>query len=320
MRTILNKNLYVGLAALFLSASVTLTSCNKDKEDPQAAETELADQSQDEQDFSAETEQVLNDADLAVFNQVTITGGRLGAFCGAADIDTSTTTPRRYTINFDGTTECNGRIRSGTIILTLYNADSWAQRDAVLGVEFRAFTVKRTADSRIITLNATGKIYNLYGGLARDVSHASGPDSVVHRIRLDGARMNSNGVTLTDWHVAKKRFFVNRGNTDFYTITTAGDTVKDGQTLVGVFGKSRRNRDFVTRFNRPIHSTSQCGWFKPVSGQKQHMGFARNVLVTFGVDAEGVVVNQNGSENCAYGYKAEWTGVNGNQVRIVPYR
>jgi hypothetical protein len=248
-----------------------------------------------------------------------VPGGRTGGLCGA-QIDTSTTSPRSYTLTFDGSTPCNGRIRSGTITITLLRGATWADRGALLLVEMQSFTVKRVSDNRSITITATGRIENLYGGLARDVRQSSGPDSVVHKVRLNGSRINSNGNALNDWHVAKKRFFVNRGGESVFTITTAGDTVIEGQTLVGVFGKTRRGHDFVTRFNRPVHSNSQCGWFKPVSGQKQHMGFARNVVVTFGVDDQGAAVNQGGGETCAYGYKVEWTGVRGNQTRIVAYQ
>ncbi len=243
------------LLTLLLATSLAISSCKKE-EDPAAAEVELAEQGQDEAVFSAETDQVLADLDLVVFNNVDVQG-RLGTLCGAT-IDSNGS---MINITFDGSTRCNGRTRAGLIILSLYRGRRWSDPGAEMGVEFRSFIVRRVADGRQFNISGTGKIYNTYGGLARSV-FAGNLDSLVHRIRFSGLRMNGNGFNIQELNVAKTRKYIYKGN-NFYSTSTRGDTTVMGQTLVGVWGRSRGNKEFATRYNRPVRANNSCGWYKP---------------------------------------------------------
>ena len=137
---------------------------------------------------------------------------------------------------------------------------------------------------------------------------------VVHRIRFTGFRANLNNEATVTWNVAKTRTW--SATSDVYTESTEGDTTIAGTDHVGVWGITRRNLPFQTQFVQPMVANSSCGFGQPTAGVKLHKGWSRQVLVTFGVDAQGSQVT---APNCAYGYKVEFTNAHGHQTRIMAY-
>jgi hypothetical protein len=206
-------------------------------------------------------------------------------------------------------------VRSGNIVVKLFNATRWRQAGAVLQVTFNNYSVKR-ANGKVITYNGAGKVYNVSGGLRREVQ-AGTINQVVHRIRMANVQMTHNNKTFSDWGVAKTRTY--SANGDLYTITVKGDTnaTLSGAGTVGSWGTGRYGEHFYTDFQQPIVANSSCGFDAPISGKKFHNGLRRDLTVTFGVDASGNPVTTAGA--CPGYYKWEFVGPVRSYSGVVAY-
>jgi len=304
----------------FVVISLAFGGCNRDgvKVNDDAESSEISQLSTDESDYSAEMEQATNDLDLAIFNKVNASGGRIEATLCGATIDSSM--PNRYIVAFDGTTACKGRIRSGRIEVSLYNKPLWAIKDAVLGIDFQYYKVKIVATGKEHAFVGVAKVYNQTGGLAKNVLDGTGRvDSVVHRIRVSGLRANLSNSYNAEWNVAKTRTWVAKGENFF--VRTKGDTTVNGQSNVSVWGRTRKNRAFFTQILQPIVATQNCGFGKPIAGQRYHGGFTKSVKTTFGVDASGNAIATGANIfDCAFGLKLEYTNRQGHQTRVIAYQ
>lgn len=306
------------LAYGLLCSGLLFSSCKK-KDDVSVTDADsvaLASNADDEATVNNEHEEALNDVDQ-IFNTGGLAGGRvdLNPICGAT-IDSSVAGQR--TITFDGQTRCGNRqvIRSGSIVVKLYNAQRWRDAGAVLGVTFNEYTVKKgmgNSFGNAVTLNGTGKIYNVDGGLRKLIGN--GYDHVTHRIRFAGTRVGYKGHTFTSWNIAKTRTYSATG--DLYSISVKGDTNTslNGAGNVGSWGTGRYGETVFTHFLVPIQANSSCGFAAPTAGKKFHDGLRRDLTVTFGVDASGNPV----SSGCAYGYMYEYVGPRRTVTGIVAY-
>ncbi len=305
-----------------LGAGLLFTSCKKDEPsttaDPETVA--MANNADDEATASGETDASLADADEAI-NLTAIAGGRVAATlpCGVASID-SFPAEKRYVITFDGRTRCGNRqaIRSGSITLQLFNAQSWADAGAVMSVTYDNYAVRkgvgRSAGNAIV-LNGSGKIYNVLGGLRRQVLRGTA-NQVQHRIRFSNLRMAYKNRLFTDIGIAKTRTWVNEGG--FITIQVTGDTAGStlgGNSNVGHWGTNRQGVRSYTIFQQPVVANNNCGFDAPVSGVKVHKGLNRELTVTFGVDRQGNPV----TGSCPYGYKYQFVGPRRTETGVVEY-
>ena len=311
------KNL---LSLGLLASALAFGGCNRDgvKVNDDAESSEIAQFNTDESDFSGETEQVTTDLDLAIFNKVNASGGRIEATICGATIDSSL--PNQYTVTFDGTTPCKGRIRSGKIVVGLFNRPLWSMQGAVLALDFQDYKVKIVASGKEHTFVGTAKIYNQTGGLAKNVLEGTGRvDSVVHRLRVSALRSNLANNYDANWNVAKTRTWVAKGENIFVRIK--GDTTVGGLNNVSVWGRNRKNRQFYTQILQPIMATQNCGFARPIAGVRYHGGFSKSVKTTFGVDAAGNPIATGANIfDCAFGLKLEFTNRQGNQTRVIAYQ
>ena len=305
-----------------LSAGLCFTSCKKNEtQDLADSETvAMANTADDEATASSETDASLADADEAI-NLTAIAGGRVSATlpCGVAGID-SFPAEKRYVITFDGRTRCGNRqtIRSGSITLQLYNAQSWAEAGAVMQVTYDNYTVRKGVGRSLgnaIVLNGTGKIYNVLGGLRRQVLRGNA-GQVQHRIRFSNLRMAYKNRQFTDIGIAKTRTWVNEGG--FISIRVTGDTAGTafaGNSNVGHWGTNRQGTRSYTIFQQAVVANNNCGYDAPVAGVKVHKGLNRELTITLGVDRQGNPV----TGSCPYGYKYQFVGPRRTETGVVEY-
>lgn len=136
--------------------------------------------------------------------------------------------------------------------------------------------------------------------------------SVTHTVRGNMTVTFDGGRSLS-WQIARRRVSTAVGAV--YTITISGDTTVNGINNVAVWGLNRNSTMFYTQISSPIVFSSTC-INGPISGVKVHKGIAREITVTFGVDAAGNPV----SANCPYGFKLNWTNLrNETKTAVVSY-
>ena len=308
-------SLYRKSTALVLGVALTMSACKKDNDtnvnDEEA--TIALEQSGDEtmsshefEDLTADVEQLITTGPLA--------GGRIGRDMCGVTLDSSISN-RTYTITFDSGMACSGRTRSGTVVVTLYNATRWREQNAVLGIQFNNVKVKRIADNRAVEIDGLTKIYNVSGGLVSQL-YADPSTQIVRRIRTAALRSKNNGTTFQSWNEAKTRTWTLVGN-EILRLTVTGDTSLTLNDLANVsaWGQSRRNQDYVTRITVPIVRNSNCS-NNAASGNKVHTVKNKQVNVLFGVNDQG----QPQTTGCPYGALVTWTNKGGNsQTRVVAY-
>jgi len=291
-------------------AGLLFASCKKDENNPSLTdEVALAANADDESSLSSEQDAALEDVDQ-LFNSTSLAGGRVDFTQCGATVDSSV--PNQRTLTYDGVTACGPRnlVRSGSIVVRLFNAVRWRDAGAILHVTFNNYGVKRP-NGNILTYNGTGKVYNVLGGLRKDIPRGI-VTNVQHRIRMNNIAMTYKNKAFT-WSFAKTRTY--SANGDLYSITITGDTTIAGNANLGSWGTGRFGELFYTQFQQPIVANSSCGFAAPISGKKFHNGLRRDLTVTFGVDQSG----NPQSTGCPYGYKYEFVGIARTVTGIVAY-
>ncbi len=307
----MNKQFKLILASL-LVFSVMLNGCKK-TETVTADNTDLATHADDQARMSLESDAVSNDANIAVDGYGSFNGkieNLTGVICDASSVLDSSNGIRRITINYNGQ-NCNGaRTRTGTVVLSMPLATKWKDAGAVLTIEIQNLKITRVADGKSITLNGTEQVTNVSGGKLRDLASMS---PITHSISSTNMSITFDNGTSRVWQIAKKRVFsYNNG----IVITTTG-THNDGNTTgISEWGINRFGKDFVTAITEPLIIRQDCN-FRLTSGQVTHLHLMANVVVSFGLDAQG---NSISCPTGVYYFKSIWTGANGIvRTFILPY-
>lgn len=314
----MKKLLLLTLLILSITGFISLNSCKKEKNinnDDYAAQSAAAD---DEAGIASATDQALTDVNSAIdgssFAQRSSDPNQTNGIhpiCGGT-IDSSQKSEGIIIINFDGTTNCNGRTRSGQIKIEKTAGSKWRDAGTTINITFINFKVTRIRDNKSIVINGSKSITNITGGLVRDLQAGQ---SLVHKVR-GSLSVTFNNNTTRSWNVARKNTYAMDSN-NVRWIKIEGDTTIGSDAHVVVWGVNRNNDNFEVVINTPIEANSTCEFDEPVKGVKVHKKLARELTVTFGVDAHGDPV----SSGCAYGFKAEWENARGqHRELIVEYR
>lgn len=300
------RKLLILAFALLSTTGLFFVACNKDKDVDPESELTFA---KDESDMQMASNEALTDMNAAMEGSLLAGKGIKDSICGAT-IDSSQKANGILIINFDGTTTCGNKKRSGSIKLTLSPGKEWKEAGALITAEFLSYKITRVSDGKSMELDGAKSIKNVNGGLVRELTTGN---SVVHQVRGDLTMTFDDG-RQREWVLARKRTFTLPGS--YLTIQIEGDTTKDGISGVDVIGKNREGNDFYAVISTPIKASKECDW-KPVAGVKTHKGLSREVTMTLGVDASGNSI----SSGCAYGFKVEWTNKRGKKMQhVVAYR
>jgi hypothetical protein len=304
-------------SVLTLAVAITATSCKKTVDKIIDFNTELSSHSDDQFNASSQSDEVDNDANIAIENFPSFSGRLQGADSAQAlpcnttvTIDT-TTNPRKVTITYNGL-NCSGTTtRTGVVVLSMPAGVHWKDVGAVLTINFQNLKLTRVSDNRSITINGTQTITNVNGGRIFTIAN-NGP--VTHAINSDNMSITFDNNTQRTWHIAKRRVFsYNNG----IVITTTG-THSDGTTTnIAEWGLNRFGNPFTSSISQPMVIRQDCN-FRLTSGQIEHHGWSVTASVTFGLDSSGNATTCPGTGH--YYYKLIWTGAGGTpHTVILPY-
>jgi hypothetical protein len=146
-------------------------------------------------------------------------------------------------------------------------------------------------------------ITNVNGG------HAFVDTVVTHKIR-GLMTVSFDNETSRSWSIARKRVITHYDLV--YNVEVNGDTTIAGINNVVVWGTNRLGNMFYTQIQQPVQWSSACPQ-GPYSGVKVHKGLAREITVTFGVDALG----NPATGTCPFGFRVNWSNLRGEAKSAV---
>jgi hypothetical protein len=242
--------------------------------------------------------------------------------CGAS-LDTSASTSGLITLNFDGTTVCDGRIRSGTMRLSLQNYTQgarWKNAGAILRLEMTNFRVSRISDNKSILLNGSLNFTNVNGGnIVEMIFGLNNVSSIVHLAEGTGISVTFDDGSVRTINLSRKITYSFPAMV--FTVKIEGTGTIDGLTNVESWGQTRAGNSFSSQITEPITLNNLCYLWKPVAGKALLKVDADNsfeLTTTLGVDNNGNIVSPY-STSCPYGYKIEWSYRNRTSSRVVKY-
>jgi hypothetical protein len=302
---------------LLLLASMALliafSGCKKSDVSDWGAQ--LSTHTDDQSRFSNESDAVDNDANVIIDASAAFNGkveGLNSIICDATVVLDSTVSLRRIIITYNGTNCLGTRTRTGVVVLTIPIAQHWVDAGAVLTMNIQNLHITRLSDNKSITINGTRTLTNVTGGRLRDLASLG---TIIHDVASAGMQITFDDGTQRSWQVAKRRTFTYNNGIVVSTVGTHTDGINTG---IGEWGTNRYGNTFFTIIDQPMIIRQDCD-FRLVSGQVTHKGLLAEVVVTFGLDANGNATSCPGA-GASYYYKLVWTGANGGvRTVILPY-
>lgn len=313
-------NLINTCALLILCGGLALSSCKK-KETTNPATTDESGQSgSDNRNAQSENETAVNDINNVIGDQNALSGrssenqgamGVMGNICGASVDTTGMKAQGTVKINYDGTT-CNNRTRTGSIKLTIQNytvGKRWKQAGCVIKVDYLAYKIKRASDGKFIQLDGTQFLTNESGGTWVELLILKNKTSLVSTVTGTNLKATfEDGKTAT--YNINRRFTYTYPN-NVLTLKGEGIGSNGGLNNLENFGTTRDGDAFTSQVNVPIIWNLTCGPWAPVQGDVfiSVVGKGFDLHCTYAVDQSGNPVSVSANQ-CAYGWKLEWT-ING---------
>jgi len=300
-------------------AGLTLTSCRK------ASNAALSDQSQSTKDVNSVNNAVNATADDAAnaAGQVKSFSGKTNSgwwnsavLCGASTVDTGTPGHHLITITYDGTTVCNGVVRSGTVTVANNTGTPWSQMGAELTITITNLHVTDQVTGGSYTINGTHTITNETGGLAWEILAGTAPanTTVTHRNISSNMTVTFADGSQREWTVDRTRRWSNVSG--YVTVSVYAE----GAGNVTETGTNRYGESFTNKITSPIEACNQgCAW-RPHTGQWEHDIAGRSAVVAFGDNASGVHIGTP-TTPCGtnYGYYITYSNGTNTWPRFVSY-
>lgn len=298
-----------------------ITGCKKKEEEAPVpvVPSENASQTQrvsDQSNTENESNQAMDEANSAMGNVSTT---RSTQSCGMT-IDSSLKAQGKLTLNYDGST-CSGKIRTGSITIQLpYSGGvitTWSTAGATATLTFNNYKVTYVATNKSLTFNGTHSVTNVNGGGWIQLYLGT---PIIHKVRANMQLTFDDGTTRT-WMAAEKRTITYNNVSEVLKASTIGDTAIGGHLNVAFWGTNRVGESFIidmpTAFSYDLNNPSTNCIYKPLTGVIVHYGVLHSITLTYGVDANGVIVTPG---VCPFGYKFSWTDAQGaNQQLILAY-
>lgn len=305
---------FLHLMTVALISSLVFIACKKDNNTPDVNQDEFTQQSDDQNKFSGDVDNVADDINAAFEASPALMGRNTNVtgVCNATVVIDSLSNPRRVTITYNGP-DCSGlRTRTGTVVASMPSNMRWKDAGAVLTVTITNLKITRVSDGRFITINGTQTITNVNGGRLRDLPTVG---TIIHTIASNNMTVKFDTTSMQrSWSIAKRRTFTfNNG----VVITTTGTANVAGTSNVSEWGTNRFGSVFVTSVQQPLVVKQDCN-FRLTAGQVKHELLGRSLTATFGLDAAGNAVTCPGSN--PYYMKLTWTSANGTSRTVIrPY-
>jgi hypothetical protein len=220
-------------------------------------------------------------------------------------------------LNYTGE-ECYGRIRTGSIKVTLmdYPLKKWKNAGSVLRIDYTAYKVTRTSDSRSVQFDGTQYLTNESGGSWFDLWFLSQP-SVVYTLKGSDLKSSFDGGVNALYSFDRKLTFT--FSNDVTTCTVEGLGTADGRSNLENWGQTRDGDRFTTQVSKPYVWKTRCGAIAPLSGEViikvDGKDFDRKCKL--GVNQSGSPVGLDGE--CPFGYEMEWSYKKRTNSRLFGY-
>ena len=294
--------------------------------DEAALKTQVSQNAQDQTVIENDNDAIASDATAAAetvpgFDASTTVTGLHGALFGAPSttdsasyawfiIDKSPIVKKikRMIVRYRGLWETGrGVLKQGYITIDLINGTKWTDVGAVIKETDSVSVLYRNGKKRIY--QGTRYLTNVSGGYYSLKSPVLTP--FIFTMHATGS------VTFEDSTV--RNYWIARRNTmnkvSPYVFETNGDTTING-SLCTIGGTTRYGNSFLVQSPQAISANLDCGYANPTAGVRINTSKGETVTLTFGTDSTGTQVNSG----CAWGYKINWTKLNGQQgTAIISY-
>lgn len=292
------------MMTLAVSAMVTFSACKKEAaKDPNA---DFAMQSDDNSQFTAETDAFTDDVN-AVMEASPAFNGRNAttSICDATFAVDSNANSRYITITYNGTNCSGNRKRTGVVTASMPLSVKWSDAGAAITITYENVKVVRGRDQKSVVLNGTVTATNVSGGKLINLPNLT---SIIHTLSSDQLSVKFDDGTSHNWSIAKKRTFTyNNG----VVVSTTGNHNEN----VAEWGVNRFGREFTTAIIEPLVIRQDCS-FRLVSGKVEYKADV-NLAVTFGLNALG---QPTSCPTGSYFFKVEWPDLRNNMHSIIwPY-
>lgn len=303
------------VAVIALGMIAVLPSCRKNR----IVKNETGQVSEDNSNIQQGIDAAVVDGSNSATNNAMINGrvqGMAPDVCGAT-ADTTLRSQGIITLNFDGTTNCNGRIRAGKIRLTLvdYTAGKrWKDVGAVLKFDFIDYKVTRSSDSKSLTFNGTSNLTNTSGGNVVLMVLGFQPN-VIHRVDGTGINVKFDDGKTSTFNVSRQ--YTHTYSNSVYQVKGEGTGNRNSLPNIENWGTTRDGDEFTSQVTEPVIWNSTCGAGKPVAGKLDIKVASKDfgLITTLGTDNSGNVV----SGGCPWGLKVEWTYKNKTGSKLYAY-
>jgi len=310
MRT---TNFRIAIVSALVCSFLFISSCKK-KEDPEEPATENGQSTADSREAQSENEAAINDINDIISqtllgsknNSTQDASGVTGTICGLT-VDSVNIGTGELTLNFNGTT-CNNRTRTGSIKLTLlgYPAVKWKNANASMKVEYVNYKVTRASDGKFIMLNGIQNLTNVSGGTWWELLILKTQSSLVNSVTGTNLKVTFTDGKTAMYNINRKFTYTFPGN--ILTLQGEGIGVSNGLSNLENFGTTRDGDAFTSEVTKPIIWNLTCGAHAPIQGEiiikVASKGF--DLKCTYAVDQAGNTVTVS-SNNCAFGWKLDWT-------------
>ncbi|MDO8998806.1 MAG: hypothetical protein Q7W45_03500 [Bacteroidota bacterium] len=324
-----NKLIY-SLSLVMLTSVLVFTSCKKKK----AFKEEDGQASEDNRSVQTENDAAVSDVNTVAGNNNFLHGrgtsvsgieainSTLGITAVPYTIDTTGAYLGTIKINYDGVTVVNNRLKSGSIRLTIVDyalGKRWKQAGCVLKVDYLAFKVTRSSDSKSVELNGTQFITNDTGGSWWELLIVKTQASLGSSVNGSNLNVTFDGDKTAVYNINRRFTYTLPGG----ILTCTGEGIGSNGDLSSLenFGTTREGNTFTSQVTTPIVWNWTCGWWAPVQGEVnikvEDKDFALKVL--FSVDASGNPVSA-AANSCPYGWKVEWKHKNKTKKKVIGYK
>jgi hypothetical protein len=310
---------------MLIMGALIFSSCKKKETAAPDDTSQQATTASDQSNVDTESNNALNDADIVVSGS--IGNARVAASYSYANSAICNATidsmgGGSYLITYHGKSADSLRNRSGTIAIQIgpNSTSKWSNAGSTITLTFTNYKVTKVLSGNNITINGTKTITNVNGGNWVKLFNGT-VSSLTHSI-TGNLSLSFDGNTPRTWAVTKQRV-VNRISSSVYTITVSGTGSANGYSNVAYTGTNRFGNTFTGVFSTPVVWEYNASWtpssvtWIPVSGVVDHHGAQGGLAVTLGVDSSG---NSVASGTKPYGYKLNWTGIDGkSKSAVIPY-
>jgi hypothetical protein len=289
-------------------------SCRKNKE----FKNETGQVAEDNSRVQSELDAAMNDVNkiLSTNNGMKSAGVNNWADVCGAIVDSSQVSTGILILNFDGTTNCFNRTRTGQMILTLENfagGTRWVDVNAVIKIQLVNYKITSVQNPNLtLTVNGTKRMKNISGGNA--VRLVLGvQSSLVHDVNGENIIATFEDGTTATYNISRR--FTHTFSNNVYQVKGEGIGSQNGLSGVEKWGTTRSGNTFTSQVTQPVIWNNTCGSHKPLSGVLEIKVEERDfsLISTFGVDQTGNPVNSG----CPWGFKVEWerNGNTGNALK-----